>query len=218
MPNPNGSGLFVTFEGPDGSGKSTQVQLLAAALVSRGFSVVQTREPGGTAIGNGVRSLLLDPSHGEMSPRAETLLYNAARAQLVHQVIRPALAQGSIILCDRYGDSTLAYQGYGHGQSIDELRSIIEYATGGLRPTVTFLLDIDAATGLRRKGRGDWDRMELQALAFHEATRAGYAELVRREPDRWVLLDATLAVEELHARILGRMLSLLSPAHGPSSG
>ena len=209
MPNERGSGLFVTFEGLDGSGKSTQIRLLAGALEKLGYAVLQTREPGGTVVSNAVRELVLDPAHKEMSPRAEALLYNAARAQLVHQVIRPALAAGTIVLCDRFGDSTLAYQGYGHGQPIDELRAIIHYATGGLRPDVTYLLDIDPELGLGRKHSGEWDRIELQALAFHKATRAGFEALANEDPARWVRLDATLPVEVLHEQIFAHLGPLL---------
>lgn len=214
MPNLNGSGLFVTFEGLDGSGKSTQIRLLAEALERLDYGVLQTREPGGTPIGNAVRALVLDPAHKEMGLRAEALLYNAARAQLVDQVIRPALAAGTIVLCDRFGDSTLAYQGYGRNQPIDALRAIIQYATGGLRPDVTYLLDIDAETSLGRKQVGEWDRIELNSLAFHTATRAGYEAMVREEPARWVRLDATLPVEEIHALIFAHLRTLL-PSRTP---
>ena len=201
--------LFFTFEGPDGSGKTTQIRLLERALAERGLSVLSTREPGGTPIGNAVRSLLLDPSHKEMSPRAEALLFNAARAQIVHEVIRPALDRGTIVLCDRFGDSTLAYQGYGHGQDVDDLRAIIRFATGGLRPHLTFCLDIDAVAGLRRKQPDEWNRMEAHAVAFHEAVRTGYHELARAEPERWVMIDGTLPVETIHQTILNRIDALM---------
>ncbi len=204
--------LFFTFEGPDGSGKSTQLRLLAAALEQQGIAVLATREPGGTRIGNGVRALLLDPAHHEMSPRAEALLFNAARAQHVDQIIRPALARGTVVLCDRFGDSTLAYQGFGHGQPLAPLRALVDYATGGLRPRLTFYLDVDAATGLQRKQPDEWNRMEAQALAFHEAVRAGYHTLATAEPARWLLLDGTQPVESLHATIHARVLAALALA------
>lgn len=201
--------LFFTFEGPDGSGKTTQIRLLVRALEELAVPVLATREPGGTPIGNAVRTLLLDPAHREMSPRAEALLFNAARAQHVDQIIRPALAAGTIVLCDRFGDSTLAYQGYGHGQAIEPLRALIDFATNGLRPQLTFCLDVDAATGLRRKQPDEWNRMEAQALAFHEAVRAGYHALAASDPERWVMLDGTLPVETIHATIRLRVLQAM---------
>ncbi len=203
--------LFVTFEGPDGSGKSTQLLLLRAALEARGFAVVATREPGGTRIGNTVRSLVLDPANPEMSPRTETLLYVAARAQIVDEVIRPALAAGGVVLCDRYGDSTLAYQGYGHAQSLHALRELNAYATGGLQPDLTLYIDIDVATGISRKPAGGLDRLEANALAFHEAVRAGYHTLAQAEPERWLLLDGGQSIESLHGQILERVTHTLAP-------
>lgn len=209
--------MFITFEGPDGSGKTTQIRLLSEALVARGRQVVATREPGGTRIGNGVRSLILDPAYREMSPRAEALLFNVARAQLVDEVILPALSQGAVVLCDRYGDSTMAYQGYGRGQPLGPLRTIIEFATGGLRPKLTIFLDVDAAAGLHRKQEDERNRMEGEQLAFHQATRAGYHSLAAEEPARWLVLDATQPVESLHAQILARVLQTLQmPDAAPS--
>ena len=202
--------MFITFEGPEGSGKTTQISLLAAALAARGRSVLTTREPGGTRIGDAVRAVLLKADHTEMSERAESLLFNAARAQLVDQVIRPALDRGQTVLCDRYGDSTLAYQGYGHGQPLGPLRTLIDYATRGLTPALTIYLDLDAAAGLARKRSGDegeWNRMEEKALAFHQAVRQGYLEMAALAP-RWLVLDAAQAVEEIHAQILERIETL----------
>ena len=195
--------LFITFEGPEGSGKSTQIGLLATALagVQR---VLVTREPGGTRIGNAIRSLLLEPAHTEMSPRAETLLFNAARAQIVDEVIRPALARGETVLCDRYADSTLAYQGFGHGQPLEPLRSLGAYATDGLTPDLTIYLDIDVETGLARKRAGaveEWNRMEEKALAFHEAVRRGYLTLAEHSP-RWLVIDATQPAQTIHHQIM----------------
>jgi dTMP kinase len=204
--------LFITFEGPEGSGKTTQIQWLAAALTAQGLRVLYTREPGGTRIGNAIRSLLLDPAHVEMSPRAEALLFNAARAQIVDEVIRPALAQGIVVLCDRYADSTIAYQGYGHGQAIGPLRALGAYATSGLTPDVTIYLDIDIATGLRRKRAGaadEWNRMEEKDHAFHQAVRAGYLVLAEAEPERWLVVDASAPVEEVQRLILLRLGPLL---------
>lgn len=201
--------LFITFEGPDGSGKTTQINLLAEALRTRGVAVVATREPGGTRIGDGVRVLLLDPEMAEMSPRAETLLYCAARAQHVDQVIRPALADESIVLCDRYGDSTLAYQGYGHQQSIEDLHGLIAYATGGLRPDLTVFLDIDVSRGLDRKPTDSLDRLEANTLAFHERVRAGYHQMVREDPHRWFVLDGGQSVDIIHAALWQRVRTML---------
>lgn len=200
--------LFITFEGPEGSGKSTQIRRLAAVLEEQGVPVLVTREPGGTHIGNAIRAILLDPVHTEMSERAETLLFNAARAQIVDQVIRPALAAGQWVLCDRYADSTLAYQGYGHGQALDPLRRLGEYATGGLTPDVTFYLDIDVRVGLQRKRSGaveEWNRMEEKTLAFHQAVRDGYLALAAAEPARWLIVDAAQSIEAIHAQLVARI-------------
>jgi dTMP kinase len=205
--------LFITFEGPEGSGKSTQIRRLAAALEAQKLPVLMTREPGGTTIGNAIRNVLLDPARTEMSPRAETLLFNAARAQIVDQVIRPALAAGQLVLCDRYADSTLAYQGYGHGQALEPLHRLGDYATGGLTPNLTIYLDIDVREGLQRKQAGgaeEWNRMEEKALAFHQAVRAGYLELAVAEPDRWLVVDAAQSIDAVHATILARLQTLLA--------
>jgi dTMP kinase len=212
--------LFVTFEGPEGSGKSTQIRRLAAALEAQNLPVLVTREPGGTAIGNAVRAILLDPARIEMSPRAETLLFNAARAQIVDQIIRPALAAGQLVLCDRYADSTLAYQGYGHGQALEPLRLLADYATGGLLPHLTIYLDIDVREGLLRKQSGraeEWNRMEEKALAFHQAVRIGYLELANAQPDRWLVINAAQSINKVHAAILARVQALLA-AQPPTTG
>jgi dTMP kinase len=208
--------LFITFEGPEGSGKTTQIGLLAAALAARGHTVLTTREPGGTRIGDAVRSLLLNSSHVEMSERAESLLFNAARAQLVDEVIRPALRRGEIVLCDRYGDSTLAYQGYGHGQPLEPLRRIIDYATQGLTPDLTIYLDLDVRTGLERKRAGaesEWNRMEQKALAFHQAVRQGYLQMAAAS-SRWLVVDANQLQEHIHAQIMDRLASSTLPPPG----
>ena len=176
--------MFVTFEGSDGSGKTTQIHLLAQHLRTAGHTVLTTREPGGTRIGDGIRQLLLDLAHTEMNARAETLLFNAARAQIVTEVIRPALAAGNIVLCDRFADSTLAYQGYGHQQNIAELERLIEYATGGLRPDLTIYLDLPPEEGIRRnQGRadGDWNRLDAQELSFYQRVEHGYRQLIAQQ-------------------------------------
>jgi dTMP kinase len=188
--------LFITFEGPDGSGKTTQAQLLYEYLQERGYPVFLTREPGGTGIGDQVREVLHSLENTEMLPQTEILLYSASRAQLVGQIIRPHLAQGEIVLCDRYADSTLAYQGYGHGLDLQVLQVITIFATGGLKPDLTFYLDIKVEEGLRRKlaahqaGKAEWNRMDQQELAFHRRVREGYLQMVAAEPERWVAIEA----------------------------
>jgi len=184
--------MFITFEGPDGGGKSTQAILLAEFLRQHGCSVLSTREPGGTFIGDQVRQVLSNLENTAMYPRTEILLFQASRAQLVEQVIRPHLAQGGIVVCDRYADSTLAYQGYGHQVDLDRLRLIVEFATGGLKPDLTLLLDIDVEEGLlRRTQSGEWNRLDAYALAFHQRVRQGYFQLASEEPERWVKIDAS---------------------------
>lgn len=183
--------MFITLEGPDGSGKSTQAGLLVNFLRQRGSSVLATREPGGTAIGDQVRSVLSNLENTAMHPRTEILLFQASRAQLVEQVIRPQLARRGIVVCDRYADSTLAYQGYGHQVDMVRLRAIVEFATGGLKPDLTLLLDIDVVEGLRRRTKsGEWNRLDAYDLAFHQRVRQGYFQLAQDEPQRWVKIDA----------------------------
>lgn len=205
-------GYFITFEGPDGSGKSTQIKALAEHLRSRGVDVLLTREPGGTPISEEIRALLHDLRRREMAPRAEILLYSAARAQLVSQVIRPHLEAGGLVLSDRYADSTLAYQGYGHGLSLDALRQITAFATGGLQPDLTLLFDIDVETGLARRKQGgvEWNRLDAYDLEFHRRVRAGYLELAAAEPERWVRLDATRERAALEAEVRGVVLAKLA--------
>jgi dTMP kinase len=196
-------GAFITFEGPDGSGKSTQIQWLAEYLTGLGQSVILTREPGGTAISEKIRDVLHDLRHRAMRPQTEILLYSAARAQLVAEVIRPALADGAVVLCDRYADSTLAYQGYGHGLDLDTLRRVTSFATGGLRPDLTLLFDLDPAEGLRRRQKAgvEWNRLDDYDLAFHQRVREGYHALAQAEPDRWEVLDATQDRDRLQVEV-----------------
>lgn len=204
MERKHGLSLFVTFEGPEGSGKTTQMHLLAAYLREGGHDVLTTREPGGTAIGDLVRAILLDPAHTEMAPNTEFLLFSAARAQHVAEVIRPQLARGGIVLSDRYADSSLAYQGYGHRLDLEEVRSVTGFATGWLRPDLTFYLDLPVEQGLRRKagGQGDaWNRMEQKDIEYHRRVRAGYLEMIAQEPERWVRVDARQSTAEVQAAI-----------------
>jgi dTMP kinase len=184
--------MFITLEGPDGSGKTSHMQPLAKWLEGKGYHVHTAREPGGTLISEQIRKIIHDLRNTEMQPHTETLLYQAARAQIVEQVLRPKLTEGWIVLCDRYADSTLAYQGYGHQQNLEEVRALVRYATGGLLPDLTLLLDVDVETGLRRrqKGGGEWNRLDAYDLEFHRRVRNGYLELVKQEPGRWVVVDA----------------------------
>jgi dTMP kinase len=195
--------MFITFEGPDGSGKSTQIKLLAERLTQAGGRVLLTREPGGTDISEQIRAIVHDLKNKAMQPRAEILLYSAARAQLVEEKMRPHLAAGGLVLSDRYADSTLAYQGYGHGLDLETLRLITAFATGCLKPDLTLLFDLDAEAGLRRRQVSgcEWNRLDDYALAFHQRVRVGYLELARAEPERWVLFDATRDVDTLHTLV-----------------
>jgi dTMP kinase len=205
-------GLFITFEGPEGSGKTTQIRLLADWLSERGLDVLTTREPGGTRIGEAIRDVLLSPAHTEMCAESEILLFSAARAQIVREVLSPHLARGGVVLCDRFADSMLAYQGYGRLLDLDTLRQITLFATGGLVPALTICLDLPVAEGLRRKQGGDqaeWNRMERERLDFQERVRRGYLALAAAEPQRWLVLDALREKEVIQAEIRQRMAALL---------
>lgn len=190
--------MFITFEGPEGSGKSSQLPLLRDFLLDAGFPVFCTREPGGTSIGDQIRKVLLDNHNVEMHPRTEILLFQASRAQLVEQSIVPRLKKGEIVLCDRYADSTIAYQGYGHGLNLDQLRTIINFATAGLKADLTLLLDLDVRLGLQRRNKeGDVNRLDRFVIDFHQRVRQGYHQLVEAEPDRWVVVDASQPFEDV---------------------
>ncbi|MGQ9839359.1 MAG: dTMP kinase [Anaerolineae bacterium] len=207
------TGVFITFEGPEGGGKTTQSKLLAAWLREQGYDVLLTREPGGTRIGDAVRAILLSPEHTEMQPQTEILLFSAARAQLVREVIRPCLAAGKIVLCDRFADSTLAYQGYGRQLDLSVLRLITAFATGGLVPDLTICPDLPVAEGLSRKLGGDvaeWNRMEQEEQAFHQRVREGFLALAAAEPDRWLVVDALQPINRIQAVIRQRVDRLLA--------
>ncbi len=195
--------MFITFEGPEGSGKTTQFTRTVAALQAAGHDVLATREPGGTPIGEQIRSVLLDrPENTTMTPEAEALLFSAARAQHVRERIRPALAAGKIVLCDRFADSTLAYQGYGHGLDLEALRRITAFATGGLTPDITIYLDCPPEIGLRRKAnQAEWNRLDGMALDFHRRVYGGFLALMADSPTRWVRIDATRPADDVFAQI-----------------
>lgn len=219
------SSSFITFEGIEGSGKTTQVNLaldwLRSHLSANGYSVnvLHTREPGGTAVGNRIRAILLDPLHAEMAAEAEILLYSAARAQIVRQVILPHLQQGGIVVCDRFYDSTLAYQGYGRGLSLPDLRHITAFATGGLTPDLTLYLDLDEEVGLRRKAQTpeEWTRLEAQPLDFHRRVRAGYLALAAAEPERWRVIDADQPVEFVQDEIRRILSAVIEKGFAPQT-
>jgi dTMP kinase len=196
--------VFITFEGIEGSGKSRQVIELVSRLRSRGIEVLATREPGGTPLGDRLRELLLQGDDLEVAARAEALMMNASRSQLVEQVIRPALERGDVVVCDRFADSTLAYQGAGRGLDVQALGSVISFATAGLQPDMTMLLDLPVAIGLERKrAQPGWNRFDGETLAFHERVRAAYRAMAHAMPGRWRCFDASQPVEQLADDIWG---------------
>ncbi len=205
--------MFITFEGVEGGGKTSQIALLAEFLQEQGFSVITTRQPGGTAIGQQIRNCLHDVANTAMTSKAEILLYAADRAQHVGEIIQPALAEGKIVICDRYTDSTMAYQGYGRGLDRDTLAWINQFATGGLQPTLTFLLDVDIETGLQRRRMGDLEmnRMDQQTIDFYTRVKEGFSQLVQAEPERWLVIDANrplrVVQEALQKSLLPRLIS-----------
>jgi dTMP kinase len=208
-------GHFITFEGPEGSGKSTQLRLLSSWLIAHGIEPLITREPGGTRISEQVRAVLHNPDHTEMTAETEILLYSAARAQHVAQVIRPALESGKIVLCDRFYDSTYAYQGYGRGLSLEALRQITTFATRGLVPDLSLYLDVPPEVGLRRRETGgeEMNRLDRETLAFHQRVREGYLALLRVEPDRWRTIDATGAIDEVQAAVRAAVAEVIGQAN-----
>ena len=186
----------------EGSGKSSQLPLLAEFLRAHGRDVICTREPGGTKIGDQIREVLVRMDNVELHPRTEILLFLSARAQLVEELVLPSLADGKIVICDRYGDSTLAYQGYGHGLDLEKLRMMLEFATGGLKPDLTILLDVDVLVGLKRKKvKDEWNRLDAYEISFHERVREGYHHLTAQDPKRWRIVDASQSPELVQEQI-----------------
>jgi len=202
--------MFITLEGPEGSGKTSHIPHLVEFLREHGYTVFPTREPGGTSIGEQIREVIHDLKNAEMHPRTETLLYQAARAQVVEEVIKPRLAAGEIVLSDRYADSTIAYQGYGHQQNIEEVRALIRYATGGLVPHLSILLDLDVEVGLKRKTKQEeWNRLDAYTVDFHRRVRAGYLEMVKQEPARWRVVDAGQSWRQVQEDLRNQISSLV---------
>ena len=203
--------MFITLEGPDGSGKTQQIQLLSAFLESKGYKVFFSREPGGTPIGDKIRDVIMDMRNTSMHPRTETLLFCASRAQIVEEVIKPKLQEGYIVILDRYADSTMAYQGYGHQNNLNTIRQLLDFATGGLKPDLTLLLDLDPEVGLnrRKKGGGEWNRLDAYQLELHKRVRAGYLEMAAQEPDRWRIIPADQSIEVVQSIIQKIIVDLL---------
>ncbi len=208
-------GIFITLEGPEGSGKSTQLKRLSAYLKRKGLNVLSTREPGGTRIGERVREILLSPRNRGMSPLAELLLYLASRAQLVEEVMRPALGQGKVVVSARFSDSSLAYQGYGRGLDKQLIRKMNRVTTGSLKPDLTILLDINIPQGLKRARAGSkGDRLEREAREFHQRVREGYLKLAEREPKRIKIVKVVGSIGQVQERIRQHVDELLKiPSH-----
>jgi dTMP kinase len=209
--------MFITLEGIEGSGKTTQIDRLVEFLEDRGIDCFSTRQPGGTLIGQNIRSILLDPANRALAPLTELLLYMADRAQHIHELIRPALKKGQTVVCDRYFDATLVYQGFARGLSIELIGQLHQLLFDDLKPDATLLLDLSPQAGLQRAWQqlnngqrsGDESRFEAEALAFHEKVRAGYLELARLEPDRFRIIDAAQSQDEVFAAIREIVLSIL---------
>jgi dTMP kinase len=215
--HPITGGRFVTLEGPDGAGKSAVTAALAAALTASGVSLTVVREPGGTPLGEAIRSILMD-ARLEHDGVADALLFNAARARLVATVIRPALDRGELVICDRYADSTLAYQGYGSGVPLDHLRAMAAVSTGGLTPDRTILFDVPVTIGLERRRHGPDEQQtrfeddQRHDRAFHERVRSGYLAMAAADPDRWRIVDAAQALDRLIEDVLDALADLVAAA------
>ncbi|MFN3308896.1 MAG: dTMP kinase [Anaerolineales bacterium] len=210
----NPCGILITFEGSEGCGKTSQSRALAEFLKQQGYDVLWTREPGGTVIGEQIRAILAKRENTAMHLRAEILLFQAARAQLVEEVIRPHLKRSGIVVCDRYADSTVAYQGYGYQLiPLEQVRALVEFATGGLQPHLTLLLDLDVELGLGRRAReGEVNRLDTYPLDFYQRVRAGYQEMAHQQPERWVIIDAALPFEQVQAKLRRVVLKRLEMA------
>lgn len=204
------AGIFISMEGPDGAGKTTQIELLKSYLENRGYEILITREPGGTKISEAVRSIILDRTNVEMDYMTEALLYAAARAQLVAEVIKPAIAGGKAVISDRFVDSSAVYQGMARGLGVETVYKINEYAIQGMMPKLTIHLDLPASVGImRKKNQAELDRMELEKAEFHERVAEGYRQLAKLSPERIYTIDATLPVEEIHKLILSKLEEIL---------
>lgn len=210
------AGRFIVFEGPDGSGKTTQFRRLITACHAEGVPTTEVREPGGTLVGGDVRKILLDPLHTAMSPRCEMLLYMASRAQLVDQVIKPALAQGKLVVADRFVPSTLAYQGAAGGLPVDEINAVARVATQGVEPDLIVLFDVDEVTAASRLSPL-LDRMEARGREFHSKVRSGYQEQAAARPDRYATIDATRSPEEVWQALLSTLQARLADESARSS-
>lgn len=200
-------GLFITFEGTDGCGKTTQIELLKTYLENKGFEVILTREPGAKGLGTKLREILLNYD-GEVSSNCESFLFLADRAQHVDTLIKPAIENGKIVLCDRHTDSTVAYQGYGRGLDLEQINMLNNIATSGLKPNITFVFDIDIETAQERVGKSK-DRMESAGLEFFKRVRQGYLEIAKSEPERVKVLDATQKIEQISEQVISYVNSLI---------
>jgi dTMP kinase len=208
--------VFITLEGPEGSGKTTLCTRLELLLASKGHDVVSVREPGGTLIGQKVRDVLLDQANTGMFPQAEFLLFSASRAQLVREVVKPHLDAGTVVLCDRFLDSSLAYQGYGHQLEVDVLREISGFVTAGLQPDLTFLLDVLPEEGLRRRKQDPdtWNRLDAYSIEFHSRVRNGFLSLAKNNPNRWEIIDASQSEDEIFSAASAVLLKVLEKRGG----
>lgn len=197
------AGLFITMEGPDGSGKSSQIELLKAFFEGKGYEVVLTREPGGTKISEAIREVILDKTYTEMSYMTEALLYAAARAQLIDEFIAPAIASGKVVICDRFVDSSAVYQGMARGLGVEKVYALNAYAIRDIMPDLTIHLDLPAEVGLARaKGRAALDRMELESVEFHQKVAQGYRDLAKLDPKRIHTVNADQTIEKVHEDVL----------------
>ena len=199
------SGLFISFEGIDGCGKSTQADLLRSYLESKGEQVELLREPGGTALSEQIREILLNPNNDKMDPSTESILLSASRAQLTREIIIPALERGNVVICDRYADSTLAYQGYGRGINLEWLEKLNEFATAGLKPDITLLVDLPVDEAFNRMQSKSFDRIEMEGIEFLEKVRSGYLELTDRFSKRYFMIDGMETIEEMSKKIINKI-------------